>query len=95
MQEIITSHLIETYEPDAIILHGSRARGKAREHSDWDFILLYAKPTTAKNVGDVSKAKCCLHCFWGVIPDFFIHFLSFLVDSNPRTGTFVPVHANV
>lgn len=41
MQETILNHIKEKYNPDAIILHGSRARGMAREHSDWDFIFLY------------------------------------------------------
>ena len=41
MQETIFNHIKEKYNPDAIILHGSRARGMAREHSDWDFIFLY------------------------------------------------------
>ena len=32
-------------EPDAqIILYGSRARGDAREDSDWDVIILLNKP---------------------------------------------------
>jgi len=41
MQEDILEHLKQTYQPDAIILHGSRARGRERAHSDWDFIFLY------------------------------------------------------
>lgn len=44
MQDAIIDHLREKYKPDAIILHGSRARGKEREHSDWDFIFLYNSP---------------------------------------------------
>lgn len=45
--DFITAYIQETYAPDALILHGSRARGMARESSDWDFILLYReKPTT-------------------------------------------------
>jgi len=49
MQNKIIHRLRETYQPDAIILHGSRARGKAREHSDWDFILLNTQPTNVTN----------------------------------------------
>lgn len=41
MQETILNHIKDKYNPDAVILHGSRARGAAREHSDWDFIFLY------------------------------------------------------
>jgi predicted nucleotidyltransferase len=39
MESFLTKHLIETYNPIAIVLHGSRANGNAREHSDWDFML--------------------------------------------------------
>ncbi len=41
MQETILNHIKEKYNPDAVILHGSRARNMAREHSDWDFIFIY------------------------------------------------------
>jgi len=43
MEEKIIQHLREVYKPLAIILHGSRASGHEREHSDWDFVLLYPK----------------------------------------------------
>jgi hypothetical protein len=49
MIEKIVNHVIETYEPDSIILHGSRARNKEREHSDWDIILLFTQQTEVKN----------------------------------------------
>ena len=49
MLETIINYLKEKYNPDAIILHGSRARGMAREHSDWDFIFLYNADTNHKN----------------------------------------------
>ncbi len=49
MQNSIVEYLKENFEPDSIILHGSRARGKERPHSDWDFILLYRQPTSVKN----------------------------------------------
>ncbi len=41
MFESILEYLKSTYKPTVIILHGSRARGKEREGSDWDFIFLY------------------------------------------------------
>lgn len=40
-QELIT-HLRQAFNPTAIILHGSRAVGKERPHSDWDICLLFA-----------------------------------------------------
>ena len=49
MQNSIVEYLKENFQPDSIILHGSRARGKERPHSDWDFILLYLQPTLVKN----------------------------------------------
>jgi predicted nucleotidyltransferase len=49
MENDILTHLKEMLCPDAIILHGSRARGKERPHSDWDFVLLYNEQTEAKS----------------------------------------------
>ena len=49
MLNIIVEYLRANFQPDSIILHGSRARGRERPHSDWDFILLYKSPTTHKN----------------------------------------------
>lgn len=49
MQDKIINHISESYNPDAIILHGSRARQKERKHSDWDLILLFNQPTNIKS----------------------------------------------
>ncbi len=49
MQNSIVEYLKENFQPDSIILHGSRTRGKERPHSDWDFILFYRQPTLVKN----------------------------------------------
>ncbi len=37
----IVKHLRDKYRPAAVILHGSRAAGYARKHSDWDLFLLF------------------------------------------------------
>lgn len=49
MQDAIVAYIKEKYQPTAIILHGSRARGKERPHSDWDFILLFDGEITTEN----------------------------------------------
>jgi predicted nucleotidyltransferase len=48
-QEIV-DYLRKVYKPSAIILHGSRATGNEREHSDWDIFLIF-KETPTKNKG--------------------------------------------
>jgi hypothetical protein len=40
LEQKIVQHILENYQPRAIILHGSRASGNAVEKSDWDFVLL-------------------------------------------------------
>lgn len=37
----LVAEIVARHNPDAIILHGSRVRGFARPHSDWDFRLVY------------------------------------------------------
>ena len=39
--EKIVEVLKEKYNPVAILLHGSRAVGKERPHSDWDILMLF------------------------------------------------------
>jgi predicted nucleotidyltransferase len=36
----IATYLKDKYDPEALILHGSRAAGQATEHSDWDIFML-------------------------------------------------------
>lgn len=53
MEQKLTDYLINKYAPVALILHGSRANGYAREHSDWDFVILTnadCKPLTREMV---------------------------------------------
>ncbi len=56
MLNTIVVYLQKEFEPDAIILHGSRARGMERAHSDWDFVLLYKegkqRPTNGRRLYD-------------------------------------------
>lgn len=57
MQEEIVNYLKAKYNPDVVILHGSRARKMEREHSDWDFILLYKSPTEHTNGRELYKEQ--------------------------------------
>ncbi|MDE2030900.1 MAG: nucleotidyltransferase domain-containing protein [Patescibacteria group bacterium] len=43
MEEQLTNYIKEKYNPLAIVLHGSRANGYAKEHSDWDFLIFTYK----------------------------------------------------
>ncbi len=45
----IVRYLEDTYSPDVIILHGSRASGFHRENSDWDFYIFSSKKKDVKN----------------------------------------------
>lgn len=40
MEQKLTQYIIEKYSPLAVLLHGSRASGNERPHSDWDFAIL-------------------------------------------------------
>lgn len=40
----IVDHLRLRYNPVAVVLHGSRAVGRQRPHSDWDIFLLVTEP---------------------------------------------------
>tara|TARA_B100000508_G_C11413328_1_gene254422 strand:+ start:65 stop:697 length:633 start_codon:yes stop_codon:yes gene_type:complete len=51
MEQEITEHLREMFKPNAIILHGSRAVGREREHSDWDLFLIYEAGTVLPKNG--------------------------------------------
>lgn len=53
MKDTLVQHVVETYQPDAIILHGSRARGFERALSDWDIVLLYNSPTHFKSTREL------------------------------------------
>ncbi len=45
----IAKFLLDKYKPEAIILHGSRAVGQNRAHSDWDILMLFTEETTKKS----------------------------------------------
>jgi predicted nucleotidyltransferase len=38
--EEVTRRIVETAHPQRVILFGSRARGRAGEDSDWDFLVI-------------------------------------------------------
>jgi len=44
-EQKLTQYILNKYSPRAILIHGSRANGYAREHSDWDFVILVDKDT--------------------------------------------------
>jgi predicted nucleotidyltransferase len=75
MQDDILNHLKNTYQPDAVILHGSRARGKERSHSDWDIILLYSQQPDVKSGRELYKEQNIEYSVH-VLPadDIFEHF---------------------
>jgi len=50
MEEKLLSYIKENWNPASVILHGSRAYVREREHSDWDFICLF--PDDAQNPGN-------------------------------------------
>lgn len=57
MEQKLVEYFQEKYNPLAIILHGSRARGMARPHSDWDVLMVVKdKPNTALH-GDVFEGE--------------------------------------
>ena len=49
MTKKIVEHLKKKYNAQAIILHGSRARGKERVKSDWDVFLFVSKPLSVQS----------------------------------------------
>jgi predicted nucleotidyltransferase len=47
IEQELTDYIVEKYNPIAVLLHGSRASGNAREHSDWDFAIFVTEKITA------------------------------------------------
>lgn len=49
--------IVERFDPDKVILFGSRARGDAREDSDYDLLIVGPSPKApGKRTGDVYRA---------------------------------------
>ena len=44
-EQQLTDYLVKRYNPLTVLIHGSRASGYAREHSDWDFAIIIDKDT--------------------------------------------------
>jgi len=44
-EQQLTDYILTKYQPVAILIHGSRSNGYAREHSDWDFAIIVDKET--------------------------------------------------
>lgn len=56
-EQKLTEYLKEKYNPKALALHGSRANGMSREHSDWDFVMFTdhdVKPLTREIIFDAN-----------------------------------------
>lgn len=47
IEQELTDYIIKKYNPIAVLLHGSRASGNAREHSDWDFAIFVTEKIIA------------------------------------------------
>ena len=78
---------IRAVEPEAeILLYGSRARGDAREDSDWDlFVVLPERPDTARR-----------HALYAATGDYMYDertYLSMLVEHRERYRERAPWHA--
>jgi predicted nucleotidyltransferase len=54
-EDRLVEYLKEKYNLVAIVLHGSRANGMSKEHSDWDFVIFTksdVKPVTREIIND-------------------------------------------
>ncbi len=93
-QEII-KYFRDKYNPEAILLHGSRAVGKERPHSDWDIIMMFDNEIPRKgfreNIGseDVEwKAYLFPNMKESVIEVFgtYLQFAKVLWEKNMRAN---------
>lgn len=44
-QSILVEDLIHKYQPEGLVLHGSRANNNAKKHSDWDIFVFLTQKT--------------------------------------------------
>ena len=91
MEQEIVKYLRDKYDPEAILLHGSRAVGKERAHSDWDIIMLFENEITRKgfreNIGSENvewKAYLFPNIKESVVEvfDTYLQFAKVLWDKN-------------
>lgn len=68
--DFLVSHILEVTDPVAIVAYGSRARGEAREDSDYDILGL--SDLEGKELKDVSIAANIALRHFGRDLDFFI-----------------------
>lgn len=57
MEQKLVEYFKEKYNPLAIILHGSRARGMSRPQSDWDIFLITDQPRSLAGGAEVVEGQ--------------------------------------
>ena len=58
IEKVLTAALKAKYQPSAILLHGSRAIGRERPHSDWDIIMLFSVLPGRTNDREIIRGQC-------------------------------------
>ena len=53
--EPLLARIVSTWDPEAVWLFGSRARGDARDSSDWDVFVVVRDDASDDDIGDVAS----------------------------------------